>query len=181
MHAARPPLTPNQITTLRIVTFIAGSVALVGRHLDVALGLLFLGGVMDRLDGWVARKYGMASEFGKIYDQLGDKLASLVVLTALVQIDVLPAWFFGAILFRDLVMSGLRDYLLIARQRVLGASWLGKRKTDVHWISLLALLLAFRFDWHFDAVRAAGIAASLLMSYGSLAAYLLEARRVAEA
>jgi CDP-diacylglycerol--glycerol-3-phosphate 3-phosphatidyltransferase len=179
MSADRDPLpllTPNQITTLRLGLFLAASVALCfPRGLDLALGLVLVGGLSDRLDGWVARKYNLGSEFGKIYDQLSDKVAALLVLTALVERGLLPAWFLGALVLRDFAMSGLRDYLLVVRGEVLAANWLGKRKADVLWLWAMSLLVAVRLDWHVAETRSWGMGLGLAVSYGSLVGYLFRA------
>jgi CDP-diacylglycerol--glycerol-3-phosphate 3-phosphatidyltransferase len=173
MSQSKPLLTPNQITTLRLVLFLVAGVAVCfPRGLDLALWLVLIGGLTDRLDGWVARKYNLGSEFGKIYDQLSDKVATLFLMSGMVERGLLPAWFLGAIVLRDFAMSGLRDYTLVVHGQVLAANWLGKRKADVLWLMSMALLLAARLDWHVAETRSLGMGLSLLMSYGSFIGYL---------
>jgi CDP-diacylglycerol--glycerol-3-phosphate 3-phosphatidyltransferase len=179
---SRPLLSPNQITTLRILVFVAGSAFLLFDHLHWwAIALFIVGGATDRLDGWVARRYGLCSQFGKIYDQLSDKICQLFALTAVVERGMLPAWLLGALLMRDLVMGGLREWTSTTRGEPLGANWFGKRKADIHWISFLAFLIfAPLFPAHAAQLRMATIAVTLFASYVSLVSYLLEMRSAAD-
>lgn len=167
-----PLLTPNNITTSRIILGLVSCLAVcVDGLYYVGFGGVVLVGITDRLDGYVARKYDLATEFGKIYDQLSDKIVTLMVLTVLVHLGVVPVWFMGLLLFRDFIVGGLRDYALVVQGWVVAANWLGKRKMDVHWLGSLALLLTFKLDWQLEATRAVVIAACLLFSYASLLVY----------
>jgi CDP-diacylglycerol--glycerol-3-phosphate 3-phosphatidyltransferase len=168
-----PLLTPNQITSLRLLIFFGSSVLFA---LDLAptavLACFVVGGMTDRLDGWVARRFNLSSEFGKIYDQLSDKIVALFVMTAMVHRGILPVWFMGAVMLRDFVLSGVRDHALLVHGQVIGANWFGKRKADVQWMALLALVVAHRYGVQYELVRAVGMAAVLFMNYGSLLTYL---------
>jgi CDP-diacylglycerol--glycerol-3-phosphate 3-phosphatidyltransferase len=179
---ARPPLSPNQITTSRILVFVAGSALLLFDHTYWwGIALFIVGGATDRLDGWVARRYGLCSQFGKIYDQLSDKICLLFALTAMVQRGMLPLWLLAALLMRDLVMGGLREWSTITRGEPLGANWFGKRKADIHWISFVAFLIfAPLFPAHAAPMRTATIAVTLFASYASLFSYLIELRSAAD-
>ena len=171
-------ITPNQITTLRLLIFFVGSFLIaLDWHYWVGFGFFVVGGLTDRLDGYVARKYNLATAFGSLYDQLSDKIAALFVLVALVEGGVLPAWFLGLVLLRDFAMTGIRDYGLLVKDTVIAAKWYGKRKSDVMWLALLVLLVAFKTaPEHLALVRAICMGIVLLVCYASLAGYVLSLR-----
>ena len=108
--------------------------------------LLFLAAsITDILDGNIARKRKMVSNFGKFMDPIADKLLVLSVMAALVQLGLINSLIFTAFLFRDMVMTALR---LVAAEhgKVIAAGVLGKWKTVLQSVSihfyLLRLILA---------------------------------------
>ena len=171
-------ITPNQITTLRLLIFFVGSVLIaLDWHYWVGFGFFVVGGLTDHLDGYMARKYHMATPFGSLYDQLSDKIAALFVLVALVEGGALPAWVLGLVLLRDFAMTGIRDYGLLVKDTVIAAKWYGKRKSDVMWAALLVLLVAFKAaPEHFALVRAICMGIVLFVCYASLGGYVLSLR-----
>ncbi|MBE5880828.1 MAG: CDP-diacylglycerol--glycerol-3-phosphate 3-phosphatidyltransferase [Lachnospiraceae bacterium] len=136
---------PNKLTMLRVimVPFFVAFLLLTPEYPNfkwVALILFAVASLTDLLDGYIARKYHLVTNFGKFMDPLADKLlvsAALVCLTALGKI---PAWMTIVIISREFIISGFR---LIAAERgiVIAAGWLGKWKTAVTMIMLVMMLL----------------------------------------
>ncbi|QDF64916.1 CDP-diacylglycerol--glycerol-3-phosphate 3-phosphatidyltransferase [Mycoplasma nasistruthionis] len=103
--------------------------------------LFFVAGmVTDYFDGHLARKRNEVSSFGKIFDPIADKLITNITLLYLVAMNFLPIWAFGLLLFRDVLVGGLRTYL--ASQKVdVSADIFGKLKTLVLSIGIIITLI----------------------------------------
>jgi CDP-diacylglycerol--glycerol-3-phosphate 3-phosphatidyltransferase len=65
----------------------------------------------DLLDGYLARKLGQVSEFGKIIDPLADKISVIFISLILVYLDKIPVWFFLTVVIRDILIFGFGVYL----------------------------------------------------------------------
>lgn len=117
---------------------------------SAAFVLFVLGAVSDWLDGWVARRYNLVSNFGKLMDALTDKILNIGMFIVLQAFGVFPRWFTFLvllILMRELLITGLR---LVAAGKgiILAAERSGKIKTVLQIVSISLLLgvLAIRRD-----------------------------------
>ena len=135
---------PNTLTVFRLVlvpTFLV-TTALPGNWSSwVAVCILILAGVTDYLDGALARKLDSSSEFGKMLDPIADKLMITAVILVLVwkgNVPLLPALI---IIGRELVVSGLREYLAVVGKS-LEVTLMAKWKTTLQFIALVTLLAA---------------------------------------
>lgn len=101
----------------------------------VGLGFIILAGFTDILDGYVARKYNMVTDFGKLMDPLADKIFMATAFVMLVDKQCLPGWVAVVILSREFMVTGLR--LLAANKgEMIAADITGKIKTLVQMIFL---------------------------------------------
>ena len=101
----------------------------------VALGFMILAGLTDILDGYIARKYNMVTDFGKLMDPLADKIFMLTAFVVLVDKQCLPGWVAVVILSREFMVTGLR--LLAANKgEIIAADMTGKIKTLAQMIFL---------------------------------------------
>ncbi|MBE3551216.1 MAG: CDP-diacylglycerol--glycerol-3-phosphate 3-phosphatidyltransferase [Brockia lithotrophica] len=135
---------PNRLTLLRLGLIPVLWWALVTPGTVARWASLFLfslAAVTDVLDGYIARRYGPITTFGKIFDPLADKVLVSAVFLAYISRQVLPAWWFLAVLFREFAVSGLRT-VAAANAVVLAADAGGKLKTLLQLVGLFALLLA---------------------------------------
>ena len=135
---------PNALTVFRLVlvpTFLV-TTALPGNWSSwVAVYILILAGLTDYLDGALARKLDSLSEFGKMLDPIADKLMITAVILVLVwkgNVPLLPALI---IIGRELVVSGLREYLAVVGKS-LEVTLMAKWKTTLQFIALVTLLAA---------------------------------------
>ena len=105
----------------------------------VALGVFIAASLTDMLDGKIARKYNLVTNFGKFMDPLADKLLVCSALIALSDIGRMPAWIVIVIIARDFIISGFR---LVAAEKgvVIAAGWSGKIKTTVQMIMVCFLV-----------------------------------------
>ena len=126
----------DALTVGRAVVGFPLILALSNGHAAVAWWLLLLGGLSDAADGWLARRAGGGSVWGARLDPLTDKILILAPLLWLGAAGSLPLWAIWLLLARELLISGWR-----AGQGSGGpASWSGKAKTILQFVSLLLLL-----------------------------------------
>lgn len=131
---------PNQLTTLRLllIPFFLWAVY-VPEPKWVALAIFLVASATDFLDGYLARKWNMITDYGKIMDPLADKMLITGALVAFVEFDWVPAWSVVLILAREFLITGLR-VLLAERGEMMAAGNLGKIKTNVQMIAVVLFL-----------------------------------------
>ena len=104
-----------------------------------ALFLFLVAGITDFVDGEVARRYGVITNFGKLMDPLVDKIMMAAAFISLVPLKAVPAWAATAVVARDFLITGLR-LMAISQGRVLPAEKLGKQKTSWQIITVIFFL-----------------------------------------
>lgn len=134
---------PNKLTILRAIMIPFFLVFLYMPHewaKWVAFAIFIAASLTDMLDGKIARKYNLVTNFGKFMDPLADKLLVCSALIALSDLGRIPAWIVIVIIARDFIISGFR---LVAAEKgvVIAAGWSGKIKTTVQMI-MVAFLIA---------------------------------------
>lgn len=148
---------PNLITLSRI-PILFGIVALLYLPFTGASSLAFvlfgIGALSDWADGYVARKQGLVSNFGKLMDALTDKVFMVGLFISLLSVGVLPAWTLPLILLiltREFLITGLR---LVAASSgiVLAAEKSGKQKTVSQIVAAILLMLAEALQRDFSQV-----------------------------
>lgn len=112
----------------------------------LAVIVFALAALTDFLDGSIARKRGIITDFGKFVDPVADKLLVLSAMIMLIHQDVMPAWIVVVILARELCVDGLR-MVAVGRGQVIAAGKLGKIKTVSQIALVLWLMVSHRFDW----------------------------------
>ena len=105
----------------------------------IALALFCLASLTDMLDGKIARKYNLITDFGKFMDPLADKLLVCSALICMIELRELPAWMVIIIISREFIISGFR---LVASDNgvVIAASYWGKFKTTFQMIGVVLLI-----------------------------------------
>lgn len=136
---------PNKLTLSRVimVPFFVVFLLLVPRYSYfkwIALAIFIVASLTDLLDGKIARKYNLVTNFGKFMDPLADKLLVCSALIGLSSLQVVPAWITIIIIAREFIISGFR---LIAAEKgvVIAASMWGKWKTTFQMIMLCAQMI----------------------------------------
>lgn len=150
---------PNKLTIFRVILIIPFVLVLLGGEAgwfgenrlvtdSVALAIFIVASLTDMIDGKIARKYNLITNFGKFMDPLADKLLVSSALIALVEMGRIPAWIVIIIISREFIISGFR--LIAADNRVvIAASYWGKFKTTFQMIMVCLMILnvgAF-FSW----------------------------------
>lgn len=154
---------PNALTFLRLALiplFVVLMVDPAPRTLAAATGIFVFAALTDFFDGWIARRFSVASNFGKILDPLADKLLVMAALVMLVaqRSDLdgapwVPGWMVVVILAREIWITGLRS-VAAAEGMIIGAGNAGKIKAWFQMVAIVCLLLHGRvalFGVVFDA------------------------------
>ena len=136
---------PNKLTILRVIMipfFVAELLYDGGANQNmryVAAALFIIASLTDMLDGKIARKYNLVTNFGKFMDPLADKLLVCSALICMIELRELPAWMVIIIISREFIISGFR---LVASDNgvVIAASYWGKFKTTFQMIGVVLLI-----------------------------------------
>jgi len=151
---------PNKITLLRILLIPVFLVVYLAEPFEplvniwVALILFSVAAITDALDGYLARKLKLITNFGKLMDPLADKLLVCSALVAFTATGAVPAWATVLIIAREFYISGFRQ-LALEQNLVMAATGLGKIKT-VFQITLIVYIL-LPFEWLVFAPVTAGL------------------------
>ena len=172
---------PNKLTIARILlipvflfflmTDFAGEISNY-----IAAVIFIIASLTDFLDGNIARKNNIVTNFGKFMDPLADKLLVCAALIAFIQLEYLPAWIVIIIISREFIISGFR---LVASDNgiVIAASKWAKIKTTVQM--LMVILLIFKFDFPYvNIVENVFIYTALILTIISLLDYLIKNKNV---
>ncbi len=170
---------PNKLTLLRVlmipffVFFMLTDYAGVTSKW-IALAIFIIASLTDLLDGKIARKYNLVTNFGKFMDPLADKLLVCAAMVCLVEMRKLPGWIVIVIISREFIISGFR---LIASDNgvVIAASSWGKFKTTFQMIMICLLIADIEILFVFTQVI---IWVALLLTVISLIDYLLKNKNV---
>ena len=166
---------PNKITTVRVfmipiyLIFMLIEQIPYGRY--IAAVIFTLAAITDALDGYIARKNNLITNFGKFMDPLADKLLVCSALICFVGTHQVSSWVAIIIIAREFIVSGFR---LIASDNgvVLAAGWLGKIKTNVQVV--MSVLLIVNFDYiFFNVLEVIAIYLALILTIVSMMDYLL--------
>ena len=167
---------PNKLTILRVLMipfFVVFMLWDITGAADkwIAAALFIIASLTDMLDGKIARKYNLVTNFGKFMDPLADKLLVGAAMICLVEMGRLPAWIVIIIISREFIISGFR---LIASDNgvVIAASYWGKFKTVFQMAMIIVLI--FDLGGIFGMVETALIWISLILTIVSLADYVVK-------
>ena len=113
---------PNQLTLLRVIlspVFVVLLLSSSSTHRQLSLVVFVIAALTDWYDGWIARKLGYMSRWGKFLDPLADKILSSAALIAFAGIGLVDAWMVWIVVARDFLITGLRIYAEYRNQPVL--------------------------------------------------------------
>lgn len=134
---------PNKLTLLRIILVPVFMVVLYWGFPGatwVALAIFIIASLTDMLDGKIARKYNLVTDFGKFADPLADKMLVTAAMLWFVEIGQMPAWAVLIVVIREFAVSGLR-MVAADKGRVIAAGWSGKVKTASTMVCIVLMLI----------------------------------------
>lgn len=171
---------PNKLTVLRVILipfFVVSMMIENGANQTfryATAAIFIIASLTDMLDGKIARKYNLVTNFGKFMDPLADKLLVCSALICLIQLGQLPAWMVIIIVSREFIISGFR--LVAAEQGiVIAASYWGKFKTTFQMIAVVLMILNFEA---LSAVTLICTWAALILTIISLVDYIAKNHKV---
>jgi len=183
---------PNKLTIFRVILIIPFVLLLLGGYHEwswftsvfggimekvnyIAVAIFIVASLTDLLDGKIARKYNLVTNFGKFMDPLADKLLVCSAMICLVEMGRLPAWMVIIIISREFIISGFR---LVASDSgvVIAASYWGKFKTTFQMLMIIVLLL--NFGGVFDLIGQVLTWIALVLTIISLVDYLVKNKHV---
>ena len=141
---------PNKLTLSRFVLTVAFLVVMFWEfqyHVTVALFLFSAAGISDFLDGQIARRRKLITNFGILMDPLADKIMVCSAFIAFVDLKWIPSWMVVIVVARELAITGLR-LLAASKNLVLAAEGFGKHKTISQIVAIIAILVLHGYkDW----------------------------------
>lgn len=171
---------PNKLTLLRVVLIPVFVVLLLlegGQNYTLRIAALIvfcIASFTDFLDGQIARRNHLVTNFGKFMDPLADKLLVCSALICMIELGQLPSWYVITVIAREFIISGFR---LVAADNgiVIAASWWGKFKTTFQMLTVILLILNIP-ALHTVTLIIAGIA--FVLTLVSLLDYIVKNSRV---
>lgn len=169
---------PNKLTIARVLAVPVFVVLYLLNYYLAAFVIFILASITDTLDGKIARKYNLVTNFGKIMDPLADKVLVYAAFCLLIQNGLMPGWMLIVILTREFAVSGMRT-VAASEGIVIAAAMSGKIKTVLQMIAVPALLLESVFTTGTFGLFVYWVAqvflwASLVMTIYSGAEYIIK-------
>lgn len=131
---------PNILTILRFIFIpIILYFIFIGNYV---LGIVFftISGITDVLDGFIARKFNLISNFGKLMDPLADKLTQISVLASFVAVNIIPFWILVIVILKELIMVVGASFLY-GKDVVVYSKWYGKLATVLFYLAIVISLI----------------------------------------
>lgn len=139
---------PNKITIIRVIA-VPFFVVLFNLNYAFPAAILFcIASATDALDGYIARKRGLVTNFGKIMDPLADKIIVIAAFILLVQSGKIPGWMIIVILAREFIVAGLRTVAAVDGIVIAAGIW-GKLKTATQMLAIPFLIVD---NWPFEMI-----------------------------
>ena len=174
---------PNKLTVLRVILipfFVVFLLLSPGNDLFkwISLAIFIIASLTDMLDGKIARKYNLITDFGKFMDPLADKLLVCSAMICLIDLGKIPSWVVVIIIAREFIISGFR---LVAADngRVIAASYWGKFKTTFQMILVILMIADLgAVVPYYDIVTTVIMWIALILTIISLCDYIIKNKDV---
>ncbi len=166
---------PNRLTILRIFLipfFVFFMLSDFSKW--ISLIIFVVASLTDMLDGKIARKYNLVTDFGKFMDPLADKLLVCSALICLVELKRIPAWIVIAIISREFIISGFR-LVAAEKQIVIAANFWGKIKTVCQMFMVILMIANIR---ELTLITQIMMWLSLILTVVSLMTYMVQNKSV---
>lgn len=174
---------PNKLTVFRVILIVPFVVLLLGGFQQwgwfttlfsgilpytdyIAVGIFIVASLTDLLDGKIARKYNLVTDFGKFMDPLADKLLVCSAMICLIEMGRLSAWIVIVVISREFIISGFR-LIAAEHQIVIAASMWGKFKTTFQMAMIILIILNINVDFYIAGIGVVHVLA-LIATYVAL-------------
>ena len=134
-------MIPNILTTVRLLLIPMFAYIFLGKNNIALAAIIFLiSGITDIIDGWIARRFNMITDIGKVYDPLVDKLMQITAIVCLSIKGIVPDWVIWLIVMKEGAMI-LTCSVLYAKKLVVHSNWYGKFATVFFYAVIIFLLI----------------------------------------
>ena len=163
---------PNLLTIARFL--LIPFIILFGVQDNYIMAIIFLtiSGLTDILDGFIARKYNLITDFWKLIDPLADKLTQISILTVRVIKEIIPFWILAIVLLKEFLMVSGASFLY-GKELVVSSKWYGKLATVLFYSAIVISLLLKQFEPTILANQPVGDSARPLILYADQPLYIL--------
>lgn len=131
---------PNILTIIRFLLIPVIVVFCLQENYILAIIFLTVSGITDILDGLIARKYNLITDFGKLMDPLADKATQVSLLTILVIKNMIPIWILVIVVLKEFCMVSGASFLY-GKELVVSSKWYGKLATVLFYLAIVTSLV----------------------------------------
>lgn len=131
---------PNILTIIRFMIIPPIVIGIASENFVVALIFLMISGITDVLDGAIARKFDLVTDFGKLVDPLADKATQLAILVTLGLKGLIPFWILAVVVIKEFAMIAGASFLY-GKELVVSSKWYGKLATVLFYIAIGSSLI----------------------------------------
>lgn len=136
---------PNALTIARFLLIpVIITLALNNNYIG-AIIVLTISGITDILDGCIARKYNLITDFGKLMDPLADKMTQISLLLTITFKQIISFWIVSIVIFKEFLMVSGASFLY-GKELVVSSKWYGKLATVLFYIAIVLSLLLKQFE-----------------------------------
>ena len=136
---------PNALTIIRFLLIPVIVISIFNGNYIIAFIFFTLSGITDIADGFIARKFNLISNFGKLMDPLADKLTQIATIASLTLKDIIPIWILAIVLLKELIMIAGASFLY-GKDVVVYSKWYGKLATVLFYVAIVFSLLINQFE-----------------------------------
>ena len=136
---------PNALTIIRFLLIPVIVISIFNGDYIIAFIFFTVSGITDIADGFIARKFNLISNFGKLMDPLADKLTQIATIASLTLKDIIPIWILAIVLLKELIMIAGASFLY-GKDVVVYSKWYGKLATVLFYLAIVFSLLINQFN-----------------------------------
>lgn len=163
---------PNILTIIRFLLIPLIVILLAQREYVAAIIVFSISGITDILDGTIARKFDLISDFGKLMDPLADKLTQLSMLVVLTVKKIIPLWIVIVVFIKEFCMICGASFLY-GKELVVSSKWYGKAATTLFYVAIVVSLVLKELEPSILARQAIGDSARPIILYAALPIYCI--------
>ena len=135
-------LIPNYLTIIRLILVPIIFALILYEHYTMAIIVYIIANLTDVLDGYIARKFNLISDFGKLMDPLADKITQVGTILALILKGIIPFWILIIISLKEITMIVVASVLFKKKIVTVHSKWYGKAATVLLFIAIVFTLLS---------------------------------------
>lgn len=142
---------PNTLTIARFILIPFILTSLINDNYFLTFILLTISGLTDVLDGFLARKFNLITNFGKLIDPLADKSTQIAILATLALKNIIPIWMIVVLFLKEFLMIAGASFLY-GKELVVSSRWYGKLATVLFYVAIVSSLAInyFNISFNFD-------------------------------